>query len=153
MICRPAEASFQKGQKALSEGRLLEAQALFEASLKLSKELGEGPIQPRYLSYYGLCLSRQKGLLAEAKEICERAAESEPYNAELWLNLARVSMARGDRANVHRAVVSGLAVAPTHPGLIDHLKRIGVRRRPLLPFLPRGHGLNRLAGRLVRWLS
>src|SRR5881296_3756465 len=84
MICRPAEASFQKGQKAMTEGRYLEAQAFFEAALTLSKELGDGPIQPRYLSYYGICLSRSPRKLSEAQEICERAARAEPYNPDLW---------------------------------------------------------------------
>ncbi len=66
MICRPAESSFQKGQKAFEEGRILEAQAFFEASLRLSRESGEGTVQPRYLSYYGVCLSRLPGKVGEA---------------------------------------------------------------------------------------
>jgi len=153
MICRPAESSFQKGQKAFEEGRLLEAQAFFEASLRLSRESGEGTVQPRYLSYYGVCLSRLPGKVGEAQELCDRAAKAEPYNPELWLNLARIAIARGDRANTYRAVVSGLGSAPTHPALLKHLRLLGVRRQPLLFFLPRGHLLNRLAGRLWNWLS
>jgi tetratricopeptide (TPR) repeat protein len=149
MICRPAEATFQKGARYYSEGRFLEAQALFEASLALSKEFGEGPIQPRYLSFYGACLSRNPRRLSEAVELCEKAVASEPYNPDLWLNLAQVALARRDRASAVRAIERGLQASPSHGPLIDQLRKIGQRRRPFLPFLSRDFFLNIIAGKLT----
>jgi hypothetical protein len=39
-------------------------------------------------------------------------------------------------------------VDPQHEPIIEALKGLGVRRRPPLRFLPRGHLLNRLIGRM-----
>lgn len=153
MICRPAEASFRKGREALSKGSMMEAQAYFEASLNLSRTLGDGPVQPRYLSYYGFCLSKQPERLSEAQQLCEHAAEAEPYDPDLWTNLARVSLNRGDRAAAHQAIIRGLQTGNSHPELLRLRSELGVRRPPMFGFLSRSNPLNVIAGRLIRLLG
>ncbi len=153
MICRPAESSFRKGQEALSRGHFLEAQAFFEASVDISRKTAGGAVQPRYLSFYGLCLSQLHGRDREALEICREAADAEPYNPELWSNLARVALGRGDRAGAHRALIRGLQTGTATAELAHLQRQLGVRRPPVLAFLDRRHPLNRLAGRLVATLK
>jgi hypothetical protein len=149
MISRPAEASFRKGQDALSRGDFLEAQAFFEASVDISRKSAGAMIQPRYLSFYGLCLSHLHGRDREAQEICREAADAEPYNADLWSNLARVALNRGDRSLAYRAVVRGLQTGSATRDLAGLQKQLGMRRPPVLRFLKRGHLLNRIAGQIV----
>jgi hypothetical protein len=71
------------------------------------------------------------------------------YNPDLYLNVAKVYMAAGERRRAHKALCQGLRIEKGHPGLIAEMKRMGVRRRPLFGFLPRNHVLNRFTGRLV----
>lgn len=153
MICHPAEKNFRKGREALSEGRYLEAQAFFEVSVTLSRQMSKGAVQPRYISFYGVCLSKEKGKkgnASKAQELCVKATQAEPYDPDLWLNLCIVSMARGDRAGAYNALVRGLQTSPTHQGLLKQLREMGYRRRPMIRFLSRDNVLNKLAGRLTR---
>ncbi|HEU4401975.1 MAG TPA: hypothetical protein VFT43_07700, partial [Candidatus Polarisedimenticolia bacterium] len=86
--------------------------------------------------------------LREAQEICEGAVRAEFYNPELYLNLGRVYLKGGDRARAFGAFVRGLQLSPRHPALIQSIRRLGIRRRPVLRFLGRRHPFNRVLGRM-----
>jgi tetratricopeptide (TPR) repeat protein len=146
---RAAERSFRKGLRALALGDALGGLAHFEAAVRLSTDAGAWP-PTRYLSYYGLCLGHATDQVDEAEEICRRAARREFYNPDLYLNLGRVYLLGGKRAAAHRAFVSGLRLQSDHPGLRGAVIDMGLRRRPVLPFLSRANPLNRLLGRLAR---
>ena len=47
-----------------------------------------------------------------------------------------------------RTVLDGLKIDPHHPGLLVMRKELGIRSRPVLPFLDRGHALNQFLGRI-----
>lgn len=137
----------------MTRGDFLEAQAFFEASVDISRKSVGSMIQPRYLSYYGLCLAQLHGRDQEAQEICREAADAEPYNPELWSNLARVALTRGDRSLAYRAVVRGLQTGSSTRDLTGLQKKLGMRRPPVIRFLPRDHPLNRLAGQIANRLG
>ena len=61
MIYKPAEESFRKGLDSLKNHRGKEAMAFFEASLLLDSRARKTSGQPRYRSYYGLCLASTTG--------------------------------------------------------------------------------------------
>jgi tetratricopeptide (TPR) repeat protein len=145
-----AEESFKKGLHALAEDRRTEAMALFEAALELEHRLGKGRPQARYLSYYGLCLGLERGEIREALRFCREAVTLEGYNPDLRCNLARVLMKAGRRKEAYGSLVRGLALQADHPGLRRALRKLGLRRRPALPFLPRSHPLNIVLGRIRR---
>jgi tetratricopeptide (TPR) repeat protein len=144
---RRAEGAYRKGLDAVGRGDFLDALAYFEAALELSGG-GSGRLPIAAMSYFGLCLAMASDRLAEARDICEAAVEASPANPELHLNLSRVCVRQGDRAHAFRTLVRGLRAAPRHPGLIEELRRLGFRRRPMVSFLPRHHPLNRLLGSL-----
>ncbi|HKQ97149.1 MAG TPA: tetratricopeptide repeat protein, partial [Candidatus Polarisedimenticolia bacterium] len=100
------------------------------------------------MSYYGLCLAMASERRSEARDLCEAAVEAAPASAELYLNLSRVCVAQDDRAHAFRILVRGLRVDPKHPGLVEAMRRLGFRRRPVVTFLPRQHPINRLLGTL-----
>jgi len=145
-----SENSFNKGLQAVLRGQYLEALAYFEASMELVQRAGNGQAPVKYLSYYGLCLAMASARLREAREICERAVEAEFYNPDLYLNLGKVYLKGRDRARAFGALIRGLQLNPRHAGIICEISHLGIRKRPVLPFLDRSHPLNRVLGRLRR---
>jgi len=141
--------SFKKGLQALDAKGYLDALAYFESALNLEEKSGNPAPRMKYLSYYGLALSLASGRTSEAIDMCERALSVEFYNPDLYLNAARVYLAMGDRKRAHRAVCQGLRIEKRHPSLIQLLKTMGMRKRPLFRFLPRTHLLNKMTGRLT----
>jgi predicted Zn-dependent protease len=149
MLVRPAEQSFGKGLEALERGEGVKALALFEAAIRLDRQYrGERP-QPRYLSYYGLCLGLESKRWKEAVDLCRDALAAESYNPDLHLNLGRVLLAAGRRKEGFETLRRGLEVDDQHEGLHRALTSMGSRRRPALPFLSRNHPLNKLLGKMA----
>lgn len=108
----------------------------------------ESAVPPAALSYYGLCLALNKGRVKEAAEFCQLAIQKEFYNSEHYLNLARVWAAGRARRKAVEAIDRGLAVDP-HNGALQRFRvELGVRKRPVLPFLHRDNPLNVTLGRV-----
>lgn len=119
---------------------------LSEAYRKLSKDNEKLP--PMLLSYYGVCLALNKGRAKEAAEFCQLAVEKEFYNAELYLNLARVYVAARSRRKAVEALERGLAIDGRHQQLLKLRQDLGFRKRPVIPFLGRENTLNVTLGRM-----
>ncbi len=149
MIYKPAEESFRKGVKALNRFKQKEAMALFEASLLLDSRAQKSSGQPRYRSYYGLCLSTTKGKMREALKLCRKATKDEFYNYEVWFNLGKVEREAGNQHKAHKALVRALHLSPRKAEIREELERLGLRRSPTFSFLTRDHLLNRFMGRMT----
>jgi len=150
MLVRPAEESFRRGVEALESGKGLQAMALFEAAIELERRYGVDRPQARYLSYYGLCLGTEGGRHREGVRFCREATQLEFYNPDLYLNLGRVLLGAGDRRAAYAALADGYRLQPGHPAIVREMKRMGLRRRPPIPFLSRTNPLNVLIGRITR---
>ena len=148
MVEHASGNAFNLGLDAVARGEFLEALAHFEASMQAQRRTAAGQPAMRTLSYYGLCLALASNRLREAREFCETAVEGEFYNPEMYLNLGKVYMRSGDRARAFGAFVRGLQLNPRDTALVRQIRRLGLRRRPVLGFLGRGHFLNRLLGQL-----
>jgi len=144
----PSERSFSRGLDALAEGKKLEALAFFEASIKLEESTPNVARRVRYTSYYGYCLALALGRTRDGLSICRRAAASEFFSPEILLNLARVHLLMSQRREAWDVLMKGLSLDPDHEGLRGELRRMGIRRRPAIPFLERRHPLNKVAGRM-----
>ena len=79
-----------------------------------------------------------------------RAAKEEFFNPALYHNLARVHLAFGFKAEGMRFLRRGLMIDPDNEAILDEIQSLGVRRRPVVGFLRRGHLVNRLLGRVLR---
>ncbi len=148
MLIRAAEESFDRGMRAFGRRRYLEALAFFEAAVTLDKRFSDLTPQARYLSYYGACLGELGVQLRDAVGLCRGAAAMEPYDPNLYFNLARTLFQAERRRQAHDALLRGLRLEPTHPGLNGLLKQMGMRRRAPLPFLARSNRLNVVLGRM-----
>jgi tetratricopeptide (TPR) repeat protein len=140
-----AEESFRRGKDQLERG---EHQAAFE-HLRAAHRVD--PANAQYRSFYGLGLALVERRFDRALELCRSAAKEEFFNPELYHNLARVHLAFGFKAEAIRYVRRGLMIDPGNQAMQRELRDLGVRRRPVLAFLPRRHPLNRLLGRIVRF--
>ncbi len=150
MLNNAAEASFHKGLESFHAGRYLEATALFEAAIELERRSGTSGIQPRYLSYYGVCLALYSERVREGVYFCREAIAREGYNADLHLNHGRSLIVAGKLREAHGALMRGLGFQPRHPGILKALKQMGFRKPPILRFLSRENSLNIALGKMLR---
>jgi Flp pilus assembly protein TadD len=139
-----AEEHFRRGLTALQENHSDEAGQHFREAHRLE------PANPRYRSYHGLCIGLSERRFDKALELCRSAAKEEFFNPALYHNLARVHLAFGFKAEAIRYLRRGLMIDPGNAEIGSDLKRLGVRRRPVLGFLRRQHALNRWLGWLMR---
>ena len=148
MLNREAEDSFEKGHRALEENDWRTATAFFEAALALEKKLAPRAPQARYRSYYGLCIGLAKKRHEDAIKMCQLAIQLEQYNPDLHWNLGRVLYDAGRRREAFRVFIRGVKQQPGHRGLVSEIKRMGLRKKAVLPFLSRRNPLNVTLGRM-----
>jgi tetratricopeptide (TPR) repeat protein len=139
-----AEESYRRGRDHLERGELQPALDHFRSAHQVDRA------NPRYRSFYGLGLALVERRFDRALELCRAAAKEEFFNPELYHNLARVHLAFGFKAEAIRYLRRGLMIDPGHAAMQKDLRALGVRRRPVLSFLPRRHPVNRLLGRFSR---
>lgn len=114
----------------------------------LSRAYLADPQCARFRSGYALALALVRGQFLGAVELARAAVRQEFYNPDLYLSLARIYLAFDCRAEAVRYLRRGLMVDPENERLRRKLADLGVRRRPAIRFLPRGHLINRMLGRL-----
>jgi tetratricopeptide (TPR) repeat protein len=140
-----AEEHYRRGKELLKGGEAQQAFDHFRTSHQLD------PANPRYRSHYGLGLALVERRFDRALELCRSAAKEEFFNPELYHNLAQVHLAFGFKAEAIRYLRRGLMIDPGNSPMVGDLNRLGVRRSPVLGFLPRRHPMNRLLGRCRNW--
>jgi len=80
---------------------------------------------------------------------CRHAAANEKVKAAVYQNLALAELYFNHRRRAWSAVKAGLKIDPRHPCLTDMRKKMGVRRRPCVPFLRRNNPFNKWLGRIT----
>lgn len=108
---------------------------------------------PRVAALDAACLALASGRLKPAMETCIRLLEHRTCLPDLYSILGVLLLKSRQRAEAYAVFRSGLRLAPHHRVLTAGLERMGVRRPPLLPFLPRSHPANRWLGRMLSWLK
>jgi tetratricopeptide (TPR) repeat protein len=108
----------------------------------------QGALPALVYSYlgYGIALRQQR--IQEGLKLCQHAVKLEFYQAESYLNLARTQLLARQRRAAVRTIEAGLRVDPEQRQLLELRRDIGMRRRPVLPFLQRDNPLNQLLGKL-----
>jgi len=149
VITRNAEELYQRGVSELRYGRATCALLLFRRAVTISREAAQPNRRvARYLSYSGICLHRSGGLAQDALRLCQEAVGIDGNRPSLWRNLASVAVAAGRPGLAHHALNRALAVSPGHRGVATDLRKLGIRRRPVLPFLDRSNTVNVVLGRI-----
>lgn len=136
------EECYEAGVSLLEGGR---AQEAFE---HLSRAYHSDPKSARYRSSYALALALAKGEFLAAADLARTAVQQEFYNPDLYMNLAKIYLIHGFKAEAVRILRRATMVDPDNERILGELASLGVRRRPIIPFLPREHRLNRALGKL-----
>jgi len=120
-----------------------------KAANLLKEALKIAPENPRYASAMGLCIAMQ-GDPEEGEKKCREAiaASGNEVDPILLVNLGRICLKRGDRQNAREYLLKAYQLDPTHPATALELSSMGVRRKPVLPFLGRNHPLNIKLGKM-----
>lgn len=153
MLCKPAESAFREGIQEFKNENYMDALVHLEAAIEIDKKYNKKVTQAKYLSFYGLCLSIATDNLKEAIQFCRKAVELEFYNADLFHNLGLVYLLSGNRKDAHQTFIEGLKMQNNHREILLELKKMGVRKKPPLPFLSRNHFLNKISGKIIAALK
>ncbi len=138
---RDARALFDLATEKMRRNHLDGALADLDRAIRLQ------PGKPLYVSQYGLCLA-QRGDFDRALQLCEHAARAGARDPLVLVNLGRVYRAVGDSSAAHEVFIQAWRANRRNRAVAAELARMGVRRPPVVRFLPRSHWCNRGLGRL-----
>lgn len=142
---------FNRAVRACREDRWREGYALLTDVARAADRGGNLP--GVFYSYLGVAMARCEGRKRDGLELCRYAAQRQPKEAENHLNLAMVYLMVGRRAAAIRAVHRGLKLRPGHRRLRELHQALGMRKRPLFPFLSRASPINVLSGKVRAWAA
>ena len=106
-------------------------------------------VPPKLLSYFGLALALGENRINEAVIYCTKAIKKEFYHPEFYVNLARVYLKANRRSSAVNVLYKGLRIDSNDPGILSELEKLGIRRKPVLGFLHRGHVINKYLGLIM----
>lgn len=142
---KSAEKEFAQALAALAVEDTQAALVAIEKALKLRDT-------PEWYSYLGYCIARQRGQHRKGLELCQESLSVEPDNPVHYLNLGRVYLAKGDKAEALRSWREGMAKGGS-PELLQQLERLGTRKGAVIPMLSRKNPINHYLGLLFSRLG
>ena len=149
----PAAEYIKAARTQLRDGRLKEAYSV------VLKACNAYPTHPLILSYYGWLQAVVDKKPRSGVTFCRRAftnfKTSDPHTAGnvypiLYLNLGRTLLLAGRKKEAVESFSRGLSYDRWHRELKKEIASLGIRKRPVLPFLSRSNPLNRLLGKIRR---
>lgn len=108
------------------------------------------PAAKGYLSFLGLAVAHADRKFSDAEQLCRRAIESEYHRPEHYHNLGEVFLLANRRADAVKAFNQALSWNPNFEASSDCLRKLGVRKPPVVPILPRSHPINIVLGKALR---
>jgi len=135
-----ARQLFDRGAESLEEGLYDEALLCLRRAVELA------PDHAQIRSLLGVAIARALRDFEESRVLCESAAKQEFFNPDLYLNLSRVYLQFGRRSEALRYLRRGRMIDPGHDEILRMISDLGLRKTPILPFLPRRHPVNRALG-------
>ena len=116
---------------------------------RLFRELIEyGCRDPEVLSYGGFLIATEEGDVKTGLAWCERAMEMAFYDAQMYVNLARLHEQTSWKTQAVQVLRKGLRFDPGNETLLVEINRISPRSPHPIPALPRGNVVNRILGKL-----
>jgi Flp pilus assembly protein TadD len=133
---------FNRAIEMLNRNRAGAARKHLELALQIC------PQHPGYLSVYGLCVAIDTEDYDSARRICEKAVKMSPSDPINRVNLGKVFRLQGDNGSAYDEFLAAWQLDKLHPAPAAELTRMGIRRPPIVRFLPRSHWANVQLGRL-----
>jgi len=125
----------------------------FKSAFLLSVEaMNTYPEEPSISSYHGFLLCKVEKKYKEGLDLCQksikRIGEFKDILPLLYLNLGRAYLASGDKKRAIEAFQRGLKYDKNNHDLKWEIKKLGVRKNPVIPFLDRKNPINKYLGKL-----
>ncbi|MFQ5441568.1 MAG: tetratricopeptide repeat protein [Thermodesulfobacteriota bacterium] len=133
--------TLNRGIRLAKEGYFREALKVFDKNICFTQN-------PTAMSYYAISMAFEEGDYDRAVSFCLMAAEKEFYNPEIYLNLGRVFLISNQKLRAIKSFRRGLKYDESNRAILDEVFKLGVRKSPILPFLPRRNVVNRVFGTL-----
>jgi tetratricopeptide (TPR) repeat protein len=119
-----------------------------KAVLKLRQAFESDKRNPYYISFLGLSIARAEQNWEQALDLCETAVKLKSKEIKFHLNLIEVYALAGWREKALRRLDAALKLFGDDARLKRFRAKVMERRAPVLPFVERGHFLNRELGKL-----
>jgi tetratricopeptide (TPR) repeat protein len=139
---RELNSLIRKGLAEIERGNTMLALIHFEEAAKLD----DSPMVRSHLSF---CLAKERRQMQKAVSLCNGALQEEPGNPVHYLNLGRIYLLAGQKSRAYQIWRRGLKIG-RNPQIAAELKKLGLRKPPVLKSLDRDHPLNRHLGRLLQ---
>jgi dihydrofolate reductase len=137
-----AVREFREGLSFLANNYASKAIPHFTKAHELNKQ------NPFYLSYLGVAIAASEQKWEDAEERCFTALRMKRNQPELYLNLSEVYRLAGKRQDAVQTLLEGLPLTRHDVRIVKALRKFGVRKSPVLPFLERTHPVNRKLGKI-----
>jgi len=131
-----------RGKELLREGDKLRALNMFEKSYQIRSI-------PECRSYLGMLTGTERGLVKKGIGLCRAAIEEEPKNPVHYLNLSKLLYSVERKSEAVDLLVKARTIAPSQE-VDTWIMSVGLRNRPVFPFLTRQHPINKYAGLMLR---
>ena len=132
---------FERARRAIAMDNTVAGLAGIEKALSLKDDKG-------WYSFLGYCVARERGQVSRGTELCMISLEHDPSNPAHYLNLGKIQLLSGNRAEALRILREGVARGESAE-LLAVLNEFGKRKSPVIPFLPRSNPLNKLLGLIL----
>lgn len=136
--------NFKAGMRFLKQDSIDKALRAFEKAYK------EDRLNPRHMSYYGMCKALRAGEIGLGIELCTAAIKKEFYKAEFYLNLGKVYLAAGNKKGAIKVFKKGIRFEPRNEEINKYLVDLGFRHKPVIPALERSNPVNKFLGIFFR---
>lgn len=103
-------------------------------------------------SFLGYLMAYHMKKQFQGLELCLEALKMEKEEPLIYLNLAKVYILMNDRFHAVQIIQQGLRYKHSQfrNNLINFYKMIGIRKKPVVPFLRRNNPLNIVLGKMFR---
>ena len=133
-----AAVEFEMACESLAARQTLSALTHLEKALDLHDN-------PSWYSYLGYCIAKQRGQKTKGIDLCLRSVELEREKPVHYLNLGNLHLISGNKEEALRVFREGM-MRGGHEEIQRILDEIGMRKPPVIKFLPRNNPLNRYLG-------
>lgn len=104
---------------------------------------------PLVRSHLAFCLAKEQRQLQKAATLCNGALQEEPHNPVHYLNLGRIYLLAGQKNRAIQTWRRGLKIG-RNPQIALELRKLGLRKPPLLKALGREHPVNKYLGMMLQ---
>jgi Flp pilus assembly protein TadD len=131
-----------KGLAEIERGNTLVALVHFEDAARRDNT-------PVVRSHLAFCLAKERRQMNKAATLCNEALQEDPGNPVHYLNLGRIYLLAGQKNRAIQTWRRGLKIG-RNPQIALELRKLGLRKPPLLKALGREHPVNKYLGMMLQ---